>query len=137
MTKTRSLSPSMDGCAANALEYDLPQSDVFILNDMLHYMSAEHQNTLIRKCVDALTPDGFIIIRDGNTEEEERHKVTKFTELMSTRIIKFNKTEEQLCFVSESRMRQIAADCGMSVESLQNDKYTSNTIYIFRKNAKA
>lgn len=122
---------------ANALEYDLPQSDVFILNDMLHYMSAEHQNTLIRNCVDALTPDGFIIIRDGNTEEEERHKVTKFTELMSTRIIKFNKTEEQLCFVSESRMRQIAANCGMSVESLQNDKYTSNTIYIFRKNAKA
>lgn len=120
---------------ANALEYNLPQSDVFILNDMLHYMSAEHQNVLIHKCVDALAPDGFIIIRDGNSEEEERHKVTKFTEVMSTKIIKFNKTEEQLCFMSESRVRAIASECGMSVESIQNDKYTSNTIYIFRKKA--
>lgn len=118
---------------ANALEYDIPQSDVFILNDMLHYMSEEHQNLLIHRCVDALAPDGFIIIRDGNTEEQQRHRVTKLTEVLSTQIIKFNKTEEKLCFVSESRMRQIADDCGMTVESLQNDKYTSNTIYIFRK----
>lgn len=118
---------------ANALEYDIPQSDVFILNDMLHYMSEEHQNMLIHKCVDALAPNGFIIIRDGNTEKQDRHRVTRFTELLSTKIIKFNKTEEQLCFVSESRMRQIASDCAMTVESLQNDKYTSNTIYIFRR----
>ena len=118
---------------ANALEYPLPQSDVFIMNDMLHYMSAEHQTQLIHKCVAALADGGQIIIRDGNTEEQSRHRLTRFTELMSTRIIKFNKTEEQLVFLSETRMRQIAAECGMSVETIQNDRYTSNTIYIMRK----
>lgn len=118
---------------ANALDYDLPQSDVFIMNDMLHYMSAEHQQQLIEKCVAALADGGQIIIRDGNTEEQQRHRLTRFTELMSTRIIKFNKTEEQLVFLSETRMRQIAAECGMSVETIQNDRYTSNTIYIMRK----
>ncbi len=76
---------------------------------------------------------GQIIIRDGNTEEQSRHRLTRFTELMSTRIIKFNKTEEQLCFLSETRMRQIAAAFGMTVETIQNDRYTSNTIYILRK----
>ncbi len=118
---------------ANALEYPLPQSDVFIMNDMLHYMSAEHQQQLIEKCVAALADGGQIIIRDGNTEEQQRHRLTRFTELMSTRIIKFNKTEERLCFLSETRMRQIAAALGMTVETIQNDRYTSNTIYILRK----
>ena len=118
---------------ANALDYDLPQSDVFIMNDMLHYMSAEHQSQLIHKCVAALADGGQIIIRDGNTEEQRRHRLTRFTELMSTRIIKFNKTEEQLVFLSETRMRQIAADCGMTVETIQNDRYTSNTIYILKR----
>ena len=118
---------------ANALDYNLPQSDVFIMNDMLHYMSAEHQSQLIHKCVAALADGGQIIIRDGNTEEQRRHRLTRFTELMSTRIIKFNKTEEQLVFLSETRMRQIAADCGMTVETIQNDRYTSNTIYILKR----
>ena len=120
---------------ANALEYSLPQSDVFIMNDMLHYMSAEHQNQLIHNCVAALAEGGMIIIRDGNTEEQERHRLTRFTELMTTRIIKFNKTEEQLVFLSETRMRQIADECGMSVETIQNDRYTSNTIYILKRKA--
>ena len=120
---------------ANALEYSLPQSDVFIMNDMLHYMSAEHQNQLIHNCVAALADGGMIIIRDGNTEEQQRHRLTRFTELMSTRIIKFNKTEEQLVFLSETRMRQIADECGMSIETIQNDRYTSNTIYILKRKA--
>jgi hypothetical protein len=82
-----------------------------------------------------LAEGGMIIIRDGNTEEQERHRLTRFTELMSTRIIKFNKTEEQLVFLSETRMRQIADECGMSVETIQNDRYTSNTIYILKRKA--
>jgi len=118
---------------ANALNYNLPESDVFIMNDMLHYMSADHQKQLIGNCVAALADGGQIIIRDGNSEEQRRHRLTRFTELMSTRIIKFNKTEEQLVFLSETRMRQMADDFGMSVETIQNDKYTSNTIYILRK----
>ena len=46
----------------NALEYPLPESDVFILNDMLHYMSYEHQRTLLLKCADRLRSQGMIII---------------------------------------------------------------------------
>lgn len=118
---------------ANALNYNLPQSDVFIMNDMLHYMSAEHQKQLIHNCVAALADGGKIIIRDGNAEEQQRHKVTRFTELLSTQIIKFNKTEEKLDFLSESRINQIANEYGLTVESIQNDRYTSNTIYILQR----
>lgn len=117
----------------NALEYPLPESDVFILNDMLHYMSYEHQRTLLLKCADRLRSQGMIIIRDGNSANTSKHRLTRFTELLSTRIFNFNRTAGELHFTTETQLREIAVTCGMNVEIIPNDKYTSNTIYIFRK----
>lgn len=117
----------------NALEYPLPESDVFILNDMLHYMSYEHQRTLLLKCADRLRSQGMIIIRDGNSANTSKHRLTRFTELLSTRIFNFNRTTGELYFTTETQLREIAITCGMNVEIIPNDKYTSNTIYIFRK----
>ena len=117
----------------NALEYPLPESDVFILNDMLHYMSYEHQRSLLLKCAGRLRPQGMMIIRDGNSANTSKHRLTRFTELLSTRIFNFNRTTEELSFTTEAQLREIAATCGMNVETIPNDKYTSNTIYIFRK----
>lgn len=117
----------------NALEYPLPESDVFILNDMLHYMSYEHQRTLLLKCADRLHSQGMIIIRDGNSANTSKHRLTRFTELLSTRIFNFNRTTGELHFTTETQLREIAVTCGMNVEIIPNDKYTSNTIYIFRK----
>jgi 1-acyl-sn-glycerol-3-phosphate acyltransferase len=117
---------------ANALTYDYPHSDVFVLNDMLHYMSYEEQETLIKKCASLLNPTGMIIIRDGNKNDEEKQKMTKLTEILSTKIFKFNKTEQQLCFTSDEKLAEIAGMCNMTVESYKNDKYTSNTVWILR-----
>ena len=117
----------------NALEYPLPESDVFILNDMLHYMSYEHQRTLLLKCADRLRSQGMIIIRDGNSANTSKHRLTRFTELLSTRIFNFNRTTGELYFTTETQLREIAVTCGMNVEIIPNDKYPSNTIYIFRK----
>ena len=117
----------------NALEYPLPESDVFILNDMLHYMSYEHQRTLLLKCADRLRSQGMIIIRDGNSANTSKHRLTRFTELLSTRIFNFNRTAGELHFTTETQLRKIAVTSGMNVEIIPNDKYTSNTIYIFRK----
>lgn len=118
---------------ADALDIELRQSDTFILNDMLHYLSHDKQNTLITRCISALKPNGTIIIRDGNAENKERHKVTKFTELLSTRIFKFNKTEEELCFLAESQITDIAVKHNLDIKSIENDKLTSNTIYVLTK----
>lgn len=118
---------------ADALSYPLPPSDVFILNDMLHYMSYERQQALLVKCAELLRPQGMMIVRDGNAAHTRKHRLTRFTELWSTRIINFNKTTEQLCFTSENQIRSIAQTCGMEIEVIRNDKYTSNTIYVFRK----
>lgn len=126
--------PHLQFVCADALEYPLPESDVFILNDMLHYMSYEHQRTLLLRCMERLRPEGKLIVRDGNAANTGKHRLTRFTELLSTGIFNFNKTTEQLCFTSEEQIRSIAQACGMQLEILPNDRYTSNTIYIFQKN---
>lgn len=118
---------------ADALNYNIPQSDVFILSDVLHYMNYQHQHDLLVKCATQIRPDGMIIIRDGNTADTRKHRLTHFTELLSTRILKFNRTKETLCFTSEAQIREIARECDMEVETIRNDKYTSNTIYILKK----
>lgn len=118
---------------ADALAYDLPPSDVFILNDVLHYMSYRHQHDLLIKCAALLLPEGMIILRDGNAANTHKHKLTRFTEWLSTRIVRFNQTGEALCFTSEAQIRSIAQECGMEVDIIPNDKYTSNTIYILKR----
>ncbi|WP_071147622.1 trifunctional MMPL family transporter/lysophospholipid acyltransferase/class I SAM-dependent methyltransferase [Bacteroides ihuae] len=118
---------------ADALNYTLPESDVFILNDMLHYISYEHQRSLLKRCATLLRSKGIMIIRDANTSNSSKHQLTRITEVLSTQIIKFNQTTTQLSFTSEAQIRNIAKECGMEIEAIQNDKYTSNTIYIFRK----
>ena len=79
-------------------------------------------------------PEGKLIVRDGNAANTRKHRLTRFTELLSTGIFSFNKTTEQLCFTSEAQIRSIAQEGGMQLEILPNDRYTSNTIYIFQKN---
>lgn len=119
--------------ACDAISYDLPESDVFIMNDMLHYMPYERQEALIKKCYENLLEGGLVIIRDGDSENEDKHSVTKITELFSTKILSFNKTAGNLYFTSRKRIEEIATKLGCMVESVENDHYTSNTIFILRK----
>ncbi len=119
--------------AGDAVEVPFQKSDVFIINDVLHYMSEQKQVKLIKKCFDNLGIGGKIIIRDGNTEEEKRHKGTKLTEFFSIKVLKFNKAEYgNLHFISASFIKEIAKNNGFNVEIIDNTKLTSNTVYILK-----
>lgn len=118
---------------ADAVTYDYPRSDVFVLNDVLHYMGHDSQRTLVDRCAARLNPGGMILIRDGDSDKAQRHEVTKWTEKMSTRVLGFNKTEGELHFTSGARIREMAAANGLAVEERENDRRTSNTIYILKK----
>jgi len=121
--------------AGDAVEVPFNKSDVFIINDVLHYMPEHKQIRLIEKCFEYLNDGGKIIIRDGNTEEEKRHKGTKLTEFFSIKILKFNKADyTNLHFISTSFIKNIAKNNGFDVETIDNAKLTSNTVYILKKN---
>lgn len=123
----------IDFVADNALDAKLPEADVFILNDVLHYLDYESQDELLERCLARVSAGGMVIVRDGDSAKAAGHKVTGVTEKWSTRILGFNKTSGRLCFTSGERIRSLAERCGFSVAERANDRITSNTIYVLTR----
>jgi predicted RND superfamily exporter protein/2-polyprenyl-3-methyl-5-hydroxy-6-metoxy-1,4-benzoquinol methylase len=119
---------------SDVLEFQYEKSDTFIINDVLHYLREEDQTRLIRKCLDNLNESGILIIREGNSEMENKHKGTRLTEFFSTKLIGFNKvTIDKLCFTSKEKILSVVAEYPVSVEIMDNTQYTSNIIFVIRK----
>lgn len=116
----------------DASQAELPESDAFIISDMMHYLSAEKQLELIRRCASKLKSGGLILVRDSDSENAEGQKITALSEVFSTKILRFNRTEGELSFISQSRMEEIARETGLSMKVKANDEITSNTFYILR-----
>ncbi|MCK9627304.1 MAG: 1-acyl-sn-glycerol-3-phosphate acyltransferase [Bacteroidales bacterium] len=117
----------------DALLFDFPESDVFILNDMLHYLSQINQRKLLERVVAKLAEGGVVIVRDADKSDEKKHFVTRMSELFSIKILKFNKANQAPCFIERMDVEKWAIELNCSVEAMKNDKITSNTIYLLRK----
>ncbi len=120
---------------ADLSAYTLQCCDGIIISDVLHYLLPEQQQALLDKCHTALNAAGTLIIRDGVEELTERHKGTKRTEVFSTKIFNFNKTRNELHFISRSFIEQWAQSKGMQVAVIDNTKKTSNLIFVLKKPA--
>lgn len=118
---------------ADLSHYTLEACDGIIISDVLHYLLPEQQQDLLDRCYNALQPGGTLIIRDGVEELTERHKGTKRTEVFSTRIFNFNKTRNELHFISRAFIEQWAASKGMQLSVIDNTKNTSNLIFVLQK----
>lgn len=112
---------------------ELASCDGIIISDVLHYLLPQQQEALLEKCYTALNRNGVLIIRDGVMELKERIKGTKLTEVFSTQIFKFNKTQNDLHFISQAFIESFAAKHQMQIEVLDNTKLTANLIFVLRK----
>lgn len=117
---------------ADILQYTFGRYDVIIFADMLHYLPADKQNGVIESAIAALSESGILIIREGDSENK-KHERTRTTELFSTRLLKFNKTEHELSFLSGTQIKAIAEKYNLKTEIISDSDLTSNTIYILRK----
>jgi 2-polyprenyl-3-methyl-5-hydroxy-6-metoxy-1,4-benzoquinol methylase len=118
---------------ADVTQYDLATYDVIIISDVLHYLSAEAQEVLLVRCFAALQPGGRLIVRDGNADLAERHRGTRLTEFFSVRLLKFNKAEQALNFVSGKALTALAERYGLRVVVQDETRFTSNVIFVFEK----
>lgn len=114
-------------------QFTFEEKDAFLLSDVLHYMPEESQEKILRLCIGNLRDNGIILIREANRNMEKRHKRTKLTEFLSTRI-GFNKTMDssgKLYFTSVEKIKKIVSEYGLQMEIIDNKKVTSNLfIYI-------
>jgi uncharacterized protein len=118
---------------ADVTEFHMQKYDVIIVSDVLHYLETEEQERLLSRCFAALNAGGKLIIRDGNRDLRERHKGTRATEFFSVRLLKFNKSRNELNFISGTDLTIRAKEHGLTVEILDESRYTSNVMFVISK----
>jgi len=118
---------------ADITQYPLEKYDGIIISDVLHYLQPDAQERLLDRSFEALNPDGRLIIRSGNPDLRTRHRGTQFSEFLSTKVIRFNKTINPLSFLSGERIQKLAASRNMTVTMMDDTKFTSNVIFVIRK----
>ncbi len=111
----------------------LPAADLYILSDVLHYLTEALQVSLLERCLDALPAEGMVILRDADADLKRRTRYTKFTEFQSTRIFKFNKTRYPLTFLPASTIEKLAESKGFQWKRMDQAKLTSNVTYIISR----
>jgi 1-acyl-sn-glycerol-3-phosphate acyltransferase len=116
---------------ADLTKFNPEAADCFVIKDVLHYFPAAEQEALLQRCGEKLNDGGVIIIRDGIEDEQQKHGVTKMTEVFSTKLFGFNKTEHELEFLPEARIISFAKQFSLSVERLEN-RASSNVTFVLR-----
>jgi len=119
-------------CNQNILDVQLENADVILLNDVLHYLDKKSQSSVLINCFKNLNENGLILIREGE-KENKKHIFTKFTELLSTKIFRFNKADNKLSFISTSHLNDLAKQFSFKIEEFKHSKITSNKLFILRK----
>ncbi|KXX71685.1 trifunctional MMPL family transporter/lysophospholipid acyltransferase/class I SAM-dependent methyltransferase [Flammeovirga sp. SJP92] len=119
--------------SGNIKTHPFPASDVFIISDVLHYLPKEEQIKVVKRCLSLLKPNGFLIVRDGDKDEEQKQKKTKLAEVWSTEIIKFNKVENELEYISKQEFSSIIDELGYELDVIPMSKITSNSLYLIRE----
>lgn len=119
---------------SDVMKVNVQEADAVVILDVLHYLSAANQQSLIRSSYEGLKKGGILIIRDGDSSQVEKHKGTKLTEFFSTKVLMFNKkTEEELCFISSDTIIKTLEAYNVEVNIVDRTKYTSNIVYYVRK----
>ncbi len=119
--------------SADIREWELPESDVYFFNDVIHYLRPEEQIDLLNKVNTKLGANGIIVIRDGIIEFRDRLKNTKLTETLSTKWFNFNKTTNDLSFLSAKEIERFANENGFGFELIEHSSKTSNVLMILKK----
>lgn len=118
---------------ADIRDWEMPEADVYFFNDVIHYLRPEEQMDLLNKVNTRLGENGIIVIRDGIIEFQDRLKNTKLTEILSTKWFNFNKTTNDLSFLSAKEIERFANENGFGFELIEHSSKTSNVLMILKR----
>lgn len=128
------VAPNLIYNVSDVVSAEYVESDVFIINDVLHYMTSEERQSVLNKCLSKLKEGGKIIVRDADKSQSKTHKITKLTEWFSTSsIIKFNKVARGIDFFDADEMKTFAEKNGLKIEISNNDEKTSNKVFVLKR----
>ncbi len=108
------------------------KADCYIFKDVLHYLPHSRQQALLSLCAKELSSGGKLIVRDG-FEDEGKHATTKLTELLSIKLLGFNKADHPLSFLKKSMLQEIAEQFGLIFRQIDENKSSSNQTFVLEK----
>jgi 2-polyprenyl-3-methyl-5-hydroxy-6-metoxy-1,4-benzoquinol methylase len=118
---------------ADVRAFDFQKADVFLISDVLHYLKFEEQTALLQKCMNQLSENGMILIRDADSDNEEKHVKSKWTERMST-FFGFNRASfEEMEFISGDFLKSFTKAKGFAMEQYKDSQKTSNTLFVAKR----
>lgn len=118
---------------ADIAEYELQNSDVFLISDMLHYLPDSLQKKVLNKCLDKLNQNGMIIIRDGDKQNKSGQILTKYTEFFSTNTGFNLKMHGKLSYFSKQELGSYLPENQVEIKVIEKSRFSSNSIYLITR----
>jgi len=114
-------------------KFEFSPCDTVIFHDVLHYLSPEEQQVVLQKAVNSLTKNGLLLIRDTITDTGNCITTSKRIEWFSTQFFRFNKTKNNLYFLTIRAIQHIATENHLTMNILPQSKRTSSLLFILKK----
>jgi 1-acyl-sn-glycerol-3-phosphate acyltransferase len=114
---------------ADLKTFEFEAADCFIFCDVLHYLDRKSIEELARKLALKLNQGGVIIVRDADAGNREFNRIAEF---FSTKVVRFNRTENKLNFLLPDDICRIFAARGFTTEIVKSHKLAVNTVLKLR-----
>lgn len=109
---------------------DVPETDVVLMFDVLHYLTRPSKLELLRRLRVALAPGGRVLVRDACRQESGAHRVTAALEVIAVWTGR-HQTREGLHFETERGYLELFREAGFTrVERCQGTGLGSNQLFV-------
>ena len=119
--KTKGSQASIEYTVGNIVTMDYPAGDVFSLIDVLYLIPYEAQEAILKKCAEALSPKGTLIIKEMDTRPRWKYIWNFCQETLAVKIIRFT-LGERFYFRSRENFENLLTGLGFSVNTVRLDQ---------------
>ena len=126
------------GSTASIISLDLsdgqiPRADVVTLFDVLHYLDADAQVSLIKRIANAISPGGLLLVRDADAAAGFSYRVTHFAERIAA--ICRGHFRQRFHFRSRAEWNALFSENGFAIETLPMSEGTpfANFLWVARR----
>lgn len=119
--KTKGHLANIEYSVGNIVTMDFPVADVFSLVDVLYLIPYDAQEVILKKCKEALSPEGKLIIKEMDTRPRWKYIWNYWQETAAVKIIGFT-LGERFYFRSRDDFQNLLSSMGFQVSSVRLDK---------------
>jgi 2-polyprenyl-3-methyl-5-hydroxy-6-metoxy-1,4-benzoquinol methylase len=112
---------------------EIPRADVITLFDVLHYLDADAQVSLIKRIANAISPGGLLLVRDADAAGGFSFRVTHFAERIAA--ICRGHLNQGFHFRSRVEWDALFSENGFAIETLPMSEGTpfANVLWVARR----